>query len=433
MDRITIYNLASVDVHTDSTPNRKDNGDFDPSNGQIQILNGEQYSDIWDIGIKLNNIESKITGFYKQMLQLAKPFEDDLVNTNNEKIIAKREKEELNAKTLLLEEAKEEEAKRLLVIGYPLPTFTKKKQTLEKKINRKKINWVKIFAIAKKWIGIGVFVFLFEGFLGLVQFDFLSDYKSNVDIALRIFASVFLIITLHWAEYKYKEKGAKQFKYYILFGMFMLCVNLFMPLVLNYFFQDSIVTVETNNSWDFSAEDLTTPISDESDISMVGFLNRFDFIPALIPILVFLLMLLLDKSAKRNENIEDHKEGLKPAPENATAIIFNRYNYLNNELVQERKKLQDLNSKITNLNTLSSNTILIIKAKLISIKNKIEELESTKSNILKKTDKKLAEVAAALKTYETDFNSIIKTEVKSQFIDPIFPNTEDLKKYYNLI
>lgn len=428
MDRETIYDLASIDLNTDSIP-QKDN----PSNGQIAIMGNKKYADVRDYATDYMVLKKQEENLFRQMLQLEKAFDIDTTRTNLEIENREKLKKERQIEISLLQDQFDEEQNQWQKRGRSLPDFNEVKTTTKKEVKRKKTNWGKAFANFKKWGSVGLFVFVLEGFFGLVQFDFLSEYKSDNDIYLRIAASVFLIVTLHLAENRYKDKGAKQFKYYVVFGFIMLCINLFLPLILNYFFQENIAPSELVSSWDLtSSENGTTTIVNDIDINFIGFLNRFDFIPAILAILIFFLMILLDKSKEKNKENSKSKVKDEPIVKKDKGVLFNKLSYLRSELIKKKSELKDLDEEILKLSSVSSSTVSAIKVKLLNTKGKIDEIKQNRIKISKIISAKLIEVDSLLKIYKTDFKSIMKTDVKSQFIEPSFLELEDIERYYKI-
>lgn len=428
MDNNTIYNLASRDVHTNSISSRDENGIFKPTNGITAILLHDQFKPLRTYSSELQSLQTKKQDVLTSMLQLQTPFEDDLKNTLLELKENDLEIKMNSAEKALLDDKIKDEEMRLLARGYEFPSITE--NAPEKKIEIKnKWNWKKFFAIGLKWFGVGVFVLVIETFFGLAQFDFLSEYKSNTAIWLRIAASGLLIISLHWAEYIYKVKEAKQFKWYIVFGVIALCVNLFLPLILNYFFQDSIATTEVTTGWeDISNSGIIATNPEVTKTSFIGFLNRFDFLPALFSILVFLLMYLLNKGEKK-EIIQEVAVSVVNKPNNEA---FNRLIYLKKELLTQEKKSMDLKSTTNYAKNKSSNTIEVIKNSLNASKIEVLGIDKKIADLNVQIDSMISIANAQLKTYEIDFKDIISTEVKAQFITPVWPNEADIKQFYKL-
>jgi len=433
MDKNTIYNLASADVHTDSYSTRNTNGTFNFSNGLFAILSNKKFEALRTHASTINTLRVRKKDLLQQMVQLEAPFENDVQQAKEKIIQTQKDYEMLSAKTGLLEEQIKEEEKRLLVRGNKLPDFEEAKPKVTRKPKIEKSKWNSFVQTGKKWLIVLLFGIILETFFGLAQFDFLSEYKSNIAIALRIGASALLIITLHWAEYRYKEHHAKQFKYYIIFGIIVLCVNLFLPLVLNYFFQDSLTVTEEVSGWGALNETTTDIASEETETtSFLGFLNRFDFIPALFAILIFLLMLLLDRSKKKEEDEVEASIFIEPNLPKEENILFKRLVHLRKEEARHKAQLEKVEKEINSLSHNSSGTILQIKNILLQTKEEVEKTEDAILNISNKIDVLLADVTAHIKVYETDFKSIIKTEVASQFVDFFFPNQRDIQSFYKL-
>lgn len=431
--KAVIYNSASIDVKTHNIPIRNEKS-YLWTNGQRNILNDDSFTHLREIISDTKRFKKKHEEFLRSMLKLEAPFKKEVEEGNSKIENLKKEITNTKDKLIILKENIKEEIQRLTARGYEIPDELINPKTKESNQtipddNPTSQNTKNILKKAKKWIAVFAFIVVLESFFGLAQFEFLSTYKSNTAILLRIAASALIVITLHIAEYQYKELNKKIFKTYIVFAIIMLFSMLFGSLLLNYYFPDSITSSEIAMNWNLS--------DSESNINtkptLIGFLNQFDFIPAIISILVFLLMFLLSKEDKQEIQPSDpiEKDDLSLA-QNEESIIFNHLKYLQSENSDREDQLASLNAQYYHSKHYVSIILLKVKQSLEKSKAEIEEYNKLIDSNKNRIDNLLCKIEAQLKIYEVDFMDIFRGSTYTTIVTPEWPNLKDIKQYYTL-
>lgn len=414
-----IYNLAYTDVHTGSIPKKDANGNFELNNGLRVILADNEFTKLKTIASEITSLKGQLEKQEATGLNLQSPYKNDLIEHQKEIELLDVKISEAKVEVELLKNDIENEERRLIARGHKIPFESNNKfQKLGSSIKSSG----QYFKNAKKWVIAFITIVAVEAFFGLAQFEFLSEYKSNSAIFLRIAASAGLIILLHVAEYLYKEKGAKIFKYYIIYGVISLTIMLFGTLVLNFFFQDSITANDVVTNYDLGSDSNSEPVVNNGN-TFISFLIQFDFLPAILALLVFLLMTMLYKG-----NSETKKE-----PLSEEEVVFNRWYYTKAKLLDKENELNVLKSERKRLIEVSSVTIIDVKDNLENIISKIENLKKRGRDLTDEMEKIMIALISKIEIYKTDFLDI-SSDIKpyQQLQTLAWPNQEDLIKFYNL-
>lgn len=436
MEKAAIYTSASVDVNTSSIPIK--NGEmYHWSVGQRSILNSESYKGIREVSTDNKQCEIKREGLLRYMLKLEAPYKKDLDEGNIKITKLKNEIHETKLKLNILLENIKDEMHRLVSRGYEIPneiTEPPKSNTDDSvPVKKQSINIRYSVEKAKKWIVVLVFIIILESFFGLAQFEFLSTYKNDTAILLRIAASAILIITLHIAEYQYKKFNKKLFKYYIIFGVVMLFCMLFGSLILNYFFQNSISVSEVDMNWNLNEQGVSQNSISEPKPTWIGFINQFDFIPAIFSVLIFLPMYLLSKeNHTTKEEINSNKINHVRPEQNDENIVFNHLKYLQAENSNKETQLASLKAQYYHSKHYISSILLGVKQSLEDSKSEIEKYDkliADNNNIIHDFLRKIEE---HLKIYEVDFMDIYRGSINASVIIPEWPTQNDIKQYFTL-
>ena len=435
--KAAIYNSASIDVKTHNIPIRKEEA-YQWTNGQRNILNNEAFTHLRELISNTKRYKNKNEELLRSMLKLENPFNKEEKEGSAKIENIKKEITETKERLIIIKENIKEEIQRLNARGYKIPdelSHSKTENSNQTISEEKQIpkNFKSTLKKAKKWIAVFIFIVVLESFFGLAQFEFLSMYKSNTAILLRIAASALLIITLHIAEYQYKELDKKIFKTYIVFGVIMLFSMLFGSLLLNYFFQDSISSSEITMDWNLSGAESDTNLISETKPTWIGFINQFDFIPAIISILVFLLMYLLSKEKKQVKEPLISKEKKKLSLEqNEEIIIFNQLKNLQSKNSNKEMQLESLKAKYRNAKHYVPIILQNVKQSLEKSKAEIEDNNKLIDSNKIKVDDLLCKIEAQLKIYEVDFLDIFRGSAYANVTTPEWPNLNDVKQYFTL-
>lgn len=430
MDTITTYELALRDVNTGSFPNRE-NGVLIFSNGQRILLNNNTYNPLRELHSKLNTLKAKKSELIDQILSKENLF--GLTETKTDKMDKELENDinELSAKIEMLKTDIEDEEQRLEARGISLPVKPLFDENIDNNNENSKINKFqnlkKHWQPLKKWLGVFSIIVVLETFFGLALWDSLRDQKSIVQVILRIASSGALVITLHLAEIKYKEKRALIFGLYIVYGIISLVVLLFGSLILGYFFPESLNSGVSQNIFDLNNS--ASVVNENVNKDWIGFYLRYDFSIGLFGMIVYLLLSFLDrKKMPKNEediNIINHNT----TKSSVTAHLTRMYSSLSSE----ERKLATLKEQHNNLKNEPSHLLNEIHHLLKTTKESIEKIDNQISEIENKTESIFRDIELQLDKYRIDFLDIFKSKPASQFVQLEWPAREDIKKYYNIV
>ncbi|MCK9437089.1 MAG: hypothetical protein M0Q12_07785 [Synergistaceae bacterium] len=424
----TIYEWANRDVRTGSIPSRNQDGSFELSNGMRKILNFSCYSFIPNTNLELQRLKQEQSDLFKQMLHQQTVYEKSKLAEcylKDKEIELVRESADLDIlqgdilreKELLVNRGYQppEEPKR----GIPrLATSTSGRKT---RINSRDL---------KKWGVVFLSIVILEGFFGLALWDSLRDQKSIIQVILRIAASGILVVTLHIAEYRYKNLKKGIYAGYIMYGIVTLTTILIGSLVLGYFFPEYL---EGNVGFDANVFDLNldeTSINTAAPRSVIGFYIRYDFILGIIAVIIFMLISFLETGKRKNKSSVENSL-VNKVKVNINPAFIQLLNLYEKEFAQI-EKVNNLKIEIQKLkaepNYLSVEVLDLLKMH----KQKIEELKLQISNKRNSLEQRFNQLEEQLNQYKVDFKDVYCSLPTAYLFNPVWPDRKDINQYYNI-
>ena len=435
MTREDIYALAIQDARTGDIPVKDSNGNIIINRGQNIILGDKDNEKLRTLSSQLAIQQKLRADAFDQMLGQNTPLGKS-VNITDANI--KRLENDIATLTAAIELAKEnitQEEERQITKGFDLPEKPSKIKEVvideEEKnsfIDKLKAQWNQI----KKWIGVFFVIALIEVFFGLALFDSLREEKSLIQVFLRIGSSAVLVITLHLAERKYKENGAKVFGGYIVFGIILLVALLFGSIVLGYLYPENL----NDGNISTNVFDLTnTNIIQEKAAgrSFTGLYITYDFFLGIIGLITFMLISFLDKSKKieiEDENIVAESSNMATVNYGPAGAILKR---MYSNLQEDENRLSKMENQLKELKNDASPLLKKIEGIMIAAKSQIKEIDEKITEIENAIEVLLKKIETNLQQYQVDFIDIFKSKPAASFVTPQWPDSDDIKKYFKLI
>jgi len=420
MTREDIYALAIQDARTGDIPVKDSNGNIIINRGQNIILGDKDNEKLRTLSSQLAIQQKLRADAFDQMLGQNTPLGKS-VNITDANI--KRLENDIATLTAAIELAKEnitQEEERQITKGFDLPEKPSKIKEVvideEEKnsfIDKLKAQWNQI----KKWIGVFFVIALIEVFFGLALFDSLREEKSLIQVFLRIGSSAVLVITLHLAERKYKENGAKVFGGYIVFGIILLVALLFGSIVLGYLYPENL----NDGNISTNVFDLTnTNIIQEKAAgrSFTGLYITYDFFLGIIGLITFMLISFLDKSKKieiEDENIVAESSNMATVNYGPAGAILKR---MYSNLQEDENRLSKMENQLKELKNDASPLLKKIEGIMIAAKSQIKEIDEKITEIENAIEVLLKKIETNLQQYQVDFIDIFKSKPAASFVTP---------------
>ena len=444
-DTITYYNLALRDVKTSSIPHRKENGDYQCSNGQISILK-PHYKELASLSVHLNKLKIERCDILNEIISYEEPYRQLLANncaneTDDEikRIIEKKAtmqqeqqqlEEDMNNRGVVFEDELQNQGFENVEITEETNQDKSDDKVSAKEGNNSKLKHILQFIVL--WL-------TGEIFLTAIQWSVLRDEKSLEDMIVRSFAFGVCLGLFHFISYKNKNEYRWEYVAFLAVSLTMIFSMLFGPLFINTLYPITNA-VDIANSWDLSGgqgRELTEyPI-------WIEVYRRYDVvIPSAITFFAFLIMesFLKEKSSKDIAPIAvDSKPlpRLNPKYENSEKENFD--NPIRNRFRLLKKSIMDADLKIENLEKikherLKPNTanLYVIEEKITKLKNRVLEIEDEIHSLTNHIYSLINELFSQLEKYRTDFIDILRNDIKADLIKTDWPNEEDIFIYFKL-
>jgi peptidoglycan hydrolase CwlO-like protein len=427
----TIYSLASRDARTGAIP-KKDK----LAPGQRAILAEPKFSSIKNSYDELQRKVSKRNDLLREGLSLQSVFEEDTSKSTTSFTDLTSDLEQAKTDLDLLDVEIENEQTLLTNRGIVFPSNTTIDKDSESLNIEQKSMW-DVFMIRlsvfwntiKKPLGRFTMFAAAEVFVAFLLWDILRDHKSELQTILRIAASAVIFATLHFAERKYKRDGRWWDIAYIIYAWLSAVVLLFGSIVVVTAFPEALNTTPSlEQTFDLNATN--TVITSTKGHSWLSSYVRYDFLIAVVCLLIFMLMSILDKSKPKvkKEKTKDVEVKIEATVNPVFVPLLNLYTRRNTQA----KEVSKLSTEVEYIESKPTNLANRIDQKLQSLREEVERLDKDISSIKTEIDKMIDKVAALLSQYEVDYTDVFKNKVASNFETPEWVEKPEIINYYNI-
>ncbi len=418
------YTTVLRDVGLDSTPIRKESGEYCWSNGQLEILNESEFKALSVNRLKLTQTNEAIQNLTNEILAFEAPAE---ALENEGKGVLGVNQDEIDDQQNQLDHYKSaliQLDKDLLLRGY----FPPEKKPLEveepqKASKRPKISVKEVLGFLLTWI-IG------EVFMTYVQWNGLRDGRGIEDMIVRSISLGVVLFLIHLVGRYYKKEGRPIHMIFLGFSFVMLFTMLVGPLLLNEAYPPTEGFTDTATQWSLQEQSDDTPTETISTYPFwVNFYRKNDMLPG---IFVFLFFVVMQTFAKKKVK---PPTPILPLPVEAPDEnnIEDRRLYYQQQIDLAERRLNELNALQQEAITPNTQRLNGILNELQVKQSELQQLKKEKDHLLMEIDLLLRTLTMHLNQYQTEYISVLKNDpVKALVIQPSWPNQEDLKAYYNL-
>lgn len=427
----TIYSLASRDARTGAIP-KKDK----LAPGQRAILNAPEFRSIRDSYDEVQRKENKRNDLLREGLSLQSVFEEDTSQSKSNTTDLTSDLEQAKTDLDLLDVEIENEQTLLTNRGIVFPsntTIDKESESLhveQKSMWNTFILWLSGFWNAiKKPLGRFTMFAAAEVFVAFLLWDILRDHKSELQTILRIAASAVIFATLHFAEGKYKRNGRWWDVAYIIYAWLSAVVLLFGSILVVTAFPEALDTAPSiEQTFDLNAtNNITTPTDGHSWLSSYV---RYDFLIAVVCLLIFMLMSILDKNKPKVKKVKT--KNIVAKVEVAVNPVFVPLLNLYTRRNTQAKEVSKLSAALEYTKSKPTNLANRIDQKLRSLREDVELLDKDISSIKAEIEKMLKQVVSNLSQYQVDYTDVFKNNIASSFEKPKWIETPEIINYYNI-
>lgn len=422
------YNLAYRDVKLNSTPYYNNEGSYQWSNGQLEILNHPQFDELRKLYSEIDQLETKKNMQLREMLAYQNP--SNSLKKESE-TLTKVWQSEIDDEQLILKDLKTE-LKQFDEDMFNRGHYIEEDRPAESKPNEKKsnwfqrINWKVAFSFFSVWL-------LLEIFMTFIQWSSLQNDRSIEEILIRSFSLAVMLLFFHLILNKNKENKRGIYIVFITVNLLMISTMMFLPPLLFHIFP--VISGSTTSAWSLTEETATTITQQNGIPSWVAFYRNNEWVPALLCSLFFMIVYFgIKKPIDPKENSVREAEPevkLKTVQDE----IREKRNHLKTKIKESENRIEDTRNK--QASALTPNTTHIAnmlekleaaKAEILAVDNKITELKTKINALLKAAIKEL-------KLYKTEFLDILRNDpVKSSFVTPEWADDEDnnIMKYFGI-
>ena len=425
MKDLQAYTTVRRDVDLESTPNRNDDGSYSWSNGQLEILNQPDFGALRHNQVKIRQINNQIEVLNQEILTFDTPtnvLEQEgkgLTHFNQAEIAEEKARlEGLKFKLSQLDKA-------MLKRGVIPPVNDPEPDIKQPKSKRRWIRWREVLGFFLIWL-VG------EIFMTYVQWHSLRDGKDIEDMIVRSLSLGVVLFLIHLVGKYYKKVKKPVYLIFLGFSFIMLLTMLIGPLLLNEAYPPLEDTTSVADQWSLTDEVAEPAIEDVSPYPFwVNFYRNNDMLPG---IFVFLFFVIMQTFVKRAARSTEEEASLVPlSPEAGTDEVANRRNYYLRQIKQSEDHLHRLNEAQQKAVGPNTNKLQNILAVLQKKQEDMQQLLRDNDHMIMSNELLLKQLELHLNKYKTEYLDVLKNDqVKGLVLQPSWPNTADLKTYFNL-
>ncbi len=425
MKELQNYTTALRDVGLDSTPIRKESGEYCWSNGQLEILNQPEFKELSVNRLKIVQTDESIQGLTDEILAFEAPTE---ALEHEGKGVLGVNQDDIDDQYNQLDQFKNalvQLDKDLMLRGYFPPESSRKvEEQIEAPLKKPKVSGKEVLGFLLTWI-IG------EVFMTYVQWNGLRDGRGIEDMIVRSISLGVVLFLIHLVGRYYKKEGRPIHMIFLGFSFLMLFTMLVGPLLLNEAYPPLDSNQDTATQWSLQEDTaITEPVEVDSPYPFwVNFYRKNDMLPG---IFVFLFFVIMQTFAKK-KNMAKRPVVQLPLEEPDENNIEDRRQYYQQQIDIIEKRLKNLHA--TQLNAITPNTQRLngILDELQAKQAKVMALKKDKDHLVMENDLLLRRLTMHLNQYQTEYTSVLKNDqVKALVVQPSWPSKQDLKDYYNL-
>ncbi len=426
------YTSALQDVGLDSTPVRNENGQYQWSNGQLEILNQDIYSGIRKNQLRIRQIEKSIRSSSGEILAFEDPVEalekegHELLSVDQDAIDDQRVQAD-QYKSLLYQLDRD-----MLIRGYipPDESNSDDKSPEVKKIKPKGITFREIIGFLSVWL-IG------EIFMTYVQWNTLRDGKGIEDMIIRSISLGVVLFLIHLVGRHFKRDRRPLQLVFLVFSFLMLFTMLLAPLLLQEAYPSDQLAISTGSEWslDESAAN-SDPTTTDVYPFWVSFYRNNDMLPGILVFLFFVIMQTFgrtDQKLKLQKPEENTPAGESFLPADGKMQIEERRKYYKQQIARAEERLNKLAAKQNEAVAPNTKRLHEILDELNIKRSEMIDLQQKKSELEVQNDLLLRKLELQLNRYRTEFINVLNNDpVKSMVTRPDWPNRQDILMYFNL-
>lgn len=419
------YNDAMKDVKLNSIPSRFPDKSYQWSDGQSEILNQQQFSELRIIISEIEQSTSHRETLKREMLVYQNPTNklakegDTLTQT----IQAEIDDEQVALKGLKAElsQYNEDMSNRGFFISEDDDTNISK--PIEEKVKEKRFNLKTVFGFLGVWL-IG------EIFMTYVQWNALRDEKGIEDLVVRSLSFGVVLFLIHFVAHLNKKYNRNIYYIFLGFSLLMLLTMLFAPLAISKLYPIDGNAPSVADEWSITNGNSSTNISVKPEYPFwVQFYRSYEVTPAILCFIFFIGMQSFIQP--KGKGLPNQEKETAPKSETAHDQIRRRRNHFLVKIRECETRINGLHSRQTEVlypNTDNLNNILkrleTHKMEIIAIEKRIATQKTT-------FETRLTALENELNNYKTEYLDILRSDsLKFQFINPEWPVRNDILTHF---
>lgn len=425
------YTTVLRDVGLDSTPIRNESGRYLWSNGQLEILNQEEFNDLRINRVKIAQVGASLKDLSEEILAFETPTQaleqegNGLLGGNQEEIEDQQAQlEQFKASLAQLD-------KDMLLRGYIPPGEAPQSKAPASAPG--KSPWV----TGKEILGFLLIWVIGEVFMTYVQWNGLRDGKGIEDMIVRSISLGVVLFLIHLVGRFFKRDSRPIHMVFLGFSFLMLFTLLLGPLLLNEAYPPIEGNIDTAAQWSLQEENEAVPAEEVSPYPFwVNFYRKNDMLPGIFVFLFFVIMqTFVKRNSKEPEAVTETETSLPLlSPEAGKNQIEERRQYYIQQIASTEDRLQKLNQLQTNAVAPNTRRLQSILDELQAKQGEIVALKKEKDCLLMANDQLLRKLEMHLNHYQTEYLNVLKNDpVKALVVQPGWPAIQDLKAYFNLL
>ena len=429
------YTIVQRDVGLDSTPLRKESGHYGWSNGQLEILNQPEFSNLGVNKVKLAQIDTSLKNLTEEILAFEAPAQaleqegDGLLAGNQQEI------DDQQAQLEQFRASLDQLDKDMLLRGYipstETPTSAPTGSPPPSPGKRSRVTAREVFGFLLIWL-VG------EIFMTYVQWNSLRDGRGIEDMIVRSVSLGVVLFLIHLVGRFFKRDGRPVQIVFLGFSFLMLFTMLLGPLVINEVYPPVVESPDIAAQWSLQDETVAAPTGDASPYPiLVSFYRKNDMLPG---ILVFLFFVIMQTFAKRkpratpsNQAPEPPSPEAEPSAKTEKTQISEKRKYYLQQIDRIEKRLRELDEIQHKAIIPNTRRLQGILDELQTKQDEMAALKMKKDQMLIENNQLLRKLEMHLNHYQTEYLNVLKNDpVKSLVVQPGWPTVQDLKAYFNL-
>lgn len=422
-----LYKAAMRDKNLNSIPHRLPDGTYQWSQGQLELLNEAQYSQL-----RMNNVEiDQLSARQKMLMRESLIYQQPSLKleADGRNIVESLEpdiaEEELSLRGLKIDLKNFEEA--ILNRGLhfeDVQVHPDAKSTEQPKKSREsKVRSVLRFLLI--WL-VG------EAYMTFISWKNLRDTNGIEDLLARSLSFGVILFLLHLVAHFNKATRRPVYSVFIVFALAMLLTMLFAPLAINKMYPDTSSDQASANQWSLidDAKNEVSPVSDGSPM-WVSVYRDNQTIPAILVFIFFVAMQSFLSAKKKQQVNEPLTTDAKPVTEHDE--VNNRRKYMLGKISEGESRLSQMRLKQKEMLKHNTGSLQDILNKLEANKSQRLEIDKQIAAIKTASEILLSGLEARLNEYSIEFKDVLKSdEIKNTLVSPDWNTRQDIINYFKI-